>query len=313
MTEQTFYPFPSIGQFRNIVHDVQHIDPTAKLWFQGTVKVHGTQGAIVIEPDGAVRYQSRSRIITPEDDNMGFAAWAEERRSTFTKLRREDVTAVLLGEFAGEGIQKSVAVSKADKFFYVFAAAVYDEKDRRFAYGMMPNMEDDRVVLASCVPYYEIEIDFAHPEASTNELARLTEGVEKECPVGKYLGVSGTGEGIVWSHMTNDRELLMFKVKGQKHSISKVKKLAQVDPEKVASVEVFVDYAVTDARLSQGFQEACNGDPDRTKLGAFLKWVNTDIHKEESDVLAESNLTTKDVARAVSGKAREWFFAKEEF
>ena len=41
------------------------------------------------------------------------------------------------------------------------------------------------------------------------------------------------------------------KVKGEKHSSSKVKKLASVDVEKLNSIKDFVDYAVTESRLEQ--------------------------------------------------------------
>ena len=77
---QKFIKFPSIGQFRDAIKQVQSTCkyhnvalPTVK--FRGTVKLHGTNAAVVIAKDGTWHCQSRERIITPESDNAGFAAW----------------------------------------------------------------------------------------------------------------------------------------------------------------------------------------------------------------------------------------------
>ena len=42
-----------------------------------TEKIDGTNACVVVTPDGTVLAQSRSRFITPEDDNFGFAAWVQ--------------------------------------------------------------------------------------------------------------------------------------------------------------------------------------------------------------------------------------------
>lgn len=43
-----------------------------------TEKLDGTNACVVVEDDGSVAAQSRSRIITPEQDNYGFARWVAE-------------------------------------------------------------------------------------------------------------------------------------------------------------------------------------------------------------------------------------------
>ena len=310
-----FYKFPSIGQFRNIVKDVWHFDPAAKLTFTGTVKVHGTNAAIVVHPDGSYHCQSRSRIITVDDDNLGFAAWVRDSGVDLSQFVRVGCDVVLFGEFAGRGIQRRVAVNAVDRFFYLFEAAMGHGDG---TVNWLPEIYQGAGVNSGEVfrvsedfGLAEIDIDFAHPEASQNKLVELTEAVEAQCLVGHALGIEGVGEGIVWRHLTDDGQLLMFKVKGEKHSVSKVKKLAQVDPEKVASVQKFLEYAVTEQRLQQGLAEVCGGDADRKYLSAFLKWVSTDVVKEESDVLEASGLTMKDVGNPMSIRGREWFFSKE--
>ena len=104
-----------------------------------------------------------------------------------------------------------------------------------------------------------------------------------------------------------------MKVKGEKHSVSKVKKLAAVDVEKLNSVKEFVEYAVTENRMQQMFDEVFKGqDPDRKRLGEFIKAVSADVIKEESDTAAENGLEPKDFGKELSDKARKFFFEKEQ-
>lgn len=41
-----------------------------------TEKIDGTNACVAIFEDGTFHAQSRTRIVTPDDDNQGFAAWA---------------------------------------------------------------------------------------------------------------------------------------------------------------------------------------------------------------------------------------------
>src|SRR5690242_770744 len=43
-----------------------------------TEKIDGTNAAVVVTEDGEVLAQSRTRFITPDSDNFGFAAWVKE-------------------------------------------------------------------------------------------------------------------------------------------------------------------------------------------------------------------------------------------
>lgn len=93
-------------------------------------------------------------------------------------------------------------------------------------------------------------------------------------------------------------------MKGEKHSSSKVKKLASVDVEKLNSIKDFVDYAVTESRLEQGLGEI---GLDMKKMGEFIKWISQDVFKEESDTMKENNLEMKDIGKELSNKARKWY------
>jgi hypothetical protein len=129
----------------------------------------------------------------------------------------------------------------------------------------------------------------------------------------EYLSfdINMISEGIVWSYTDENGATLRFKVKGELHSSSKVKTLASVDVEKVASIREFVEYAVTESRFNQAIENVFpNNQPvDIKKLGEVMKWINCDIIKEESDTLKENNLEPKDVNKYVSAKVREMFMA----
>lgn len=93
---------------------------------------------------------------------------------------------------------------------------------------------------------------------------------------------------------------------------SKVKTLAEIDPVKLENTNKFVEYAVTENRLEQGFNylKENNIEISVKSTGTFLKWVMGDIVKEESDVLIENGLSVKDISSKASNAARTWFMAQ---
>lgn len=68
-----------------------------------TEKIDGTNACIVIGENGEFACQSRTRFITPEDDNFGFARWAYEHKEELTKLGPGHH----FGEWWGSGIQRT--------------------------------------------------------------------------------------------------------------------------------------------------------------------------------------------------------------
>ena len=67
-----------------------------------TEKLDGTNGVIHITDDGEMLIGSRSRWITPQDDNYGFAKWCMDNRSELAGLG----PGTHYGEWWGSGIQK---------------------------------------------------------------------------------------------------------------------------------------------------------------------------------------------------------------
>lgn len=317
------YSYPKIGQFRNVIKTVQlqaafkGLDeqgepiydgsvPKPKLTFTGTVKLHGTNAAIVLDRvNDLIYFQSRENVITPLKDNAGCATYLSsiqgELEMMFSDIPGNLV--IIYGEWAGGNIQKGVALNQIEKSFFIFDIRVdghYGSPESISKYSW----DEKKIYNIHSFPTWELEIDFNYPELSQNKLIDLTMEVEKECPVGKAFGVNGIGEGIVWSCGEHK-----FKVKGEEHSVSKVKVLAAVDIEKVQGIKDFVEQTVTDNRCRQGLEKLTEaGKPlDNTSIGDFIKWVREDILKEELDTIVGNGLEVKDINGVLSKKAKDWF------
>ena len=339
--------FPSIEQFRNVIRHVKThaqyagrdengdaiIDqskPIPTLKFRGTVKLHGTNAGIVYDVDtDTFTYQSRERVLELTSDNAGFmlnmmrhenvwrdVAW-QAMREIFVPEQKITKVAIF-GEWCGSGIQKGVALTELPKMFVVFAVKVVfeDESTKWLPIGEIDlHLPEDKLFNIDTFPTYEIDVDFNHPELAQNKMIEITEEVEKECPVGKYFGVSGIGEGVVWTCVSdgwNDSGT-WFKVKGEKHSVSKVRTLAAVDVEAVANLKAFVDSVVTEARLEQGLDNLVREQLkpfEMTSMGDFLRWVYNDVLKEETDTIVANGIDPKKLGGAIANVARPWFVKK---
>lgn len=87
-----------------------------------TEKLDGTNAQVFIGEDGSFAVGSRSRWITPENDNYGFARWAEEHREELMLLG----PGRHFGEWWGSGIQRRYGL--AEKRFSLFNAARWAEE-----------------------------------------------------------------------------------------------------------------------------------------------------------------------------------------
>jgi len=79
-----------------------------------TEKIDGTNASVHIGEDGSFRVASRTRWITPEDDNYGFARWAYAHQSDLAALG----VGSHFGEWWGQGIQRNY--SQTSKRFSLF-------------------------------------------------------------------------------------------------------------------------------------------------------------------------------------------------
>ena len=140
-----------------------------------TEKINGTNACVAInENTEEIVAQSRNRIITPDNDNYGFAKWVE--------TNKEDLYINLgdghhFGEWAGLGIQKNPNKLDRKKFFLF----------NTYRWGV------DRPKCCDVVPILYTG------ELGANTVEVLLEGLVKE---GSMIG--GEAEGVVvYSHAHN--------------------------------------------------------------------------------------------------------------
>lgn len=107
VTEIQFEPWPKIARLNR--------DITV------TEKIDGTNAAVLILEDGRVAAQSRKRLITPEDDNYGFARWVAENAGALADTLGPGRH---FGEWWGAGIQRRYGLDH--KRFSLFNTARYD-------------------------------------------------------------------------------------------------------------------------------------------------------------------------------------------
>jgi hypothetical protein len=229
------------------------------------------------------------------------------------KIDSTKYTVSIYGEWAGKGIQKGVGVSQLEKAFYVFGVKISDPSDIDFKSYWVDSREirntKYRIFNVEDYQTYSVDVDFNHPQLAQNKFIEITNRVEVECPVAKAFGIdNGLGEGVVWSVSYKDN-VHRFKVKGEKHSISKVKILASVDVEKLKTIQDFVEYAVTENRFTQAIENIFGKeDLDIKKMGDMIRWVVNDIKSEEMDTMLGNGLEPRDVNKYISAKVKEMFF-----
>lgn len=97
-----------------------------------TEKIDGTNGCIFIDEDGlSFLVGSRTRWITPEDDNFGFARWAYDNKAELLTLG----PGRHYGEWWGQGIQRK-----------------YDQDSKRFSLFNTHKWTESRPACCDVVP-----------------------------------------------------------------------------------------------------------------------------------------------------------------
>ena len=95
-----------------------------------TEKIDGTNAQILITKDGDLFTGSRTKWITPQDDNAGFAKWVEGNKQELLKLG----VGRHFGEWWGSGIQRGYGLPKGEKRFSLFNVgrwALYGTEPKR--------------------------------------------------------------------------------------------------------------------------------------------------------------------------------------
>jgi hypothetical protein len=90
-----------------------------------TEKIDGTNAQICITEDGQFFTGSRTRWITPEDDNFGFSKWAHEHKEELMQLG----VGSHYGEWWGQGIQRNYGMK--EKHFSLFNVSRWETPQSR--------------------------------------------------------------------------------------------------------------------------------------------------------------------------------------
>lgn len=127
-----------------------------------TEKLDGTNGVVSITEAGEMQIGSRSRWITPQDDNYGFAKWCEANKAELLRLG----PGRHFGEWWGQGIQRN-----------------YSLTEKRFSLFNVSRWSDDAVRPACChvVPVLAREM-FDAPGLAHRVLKELREGGSVAAP-----------------------------------------------------------------------------------------------------------------------------------
>lgn len=330
--KMSFKKYTSIESFAHVYRGQDYFDQKVSVNYGAKIKMHGTNAAVRVTPDGYAFAQSRSRDITPEQDNAGFAAWVAETHDAWGFLTESvdeiapESDIIFYGEWAGKGIQKGDAVCQLnDKYFFVFAVYVAESEtyivDPAMIEALVPDL--DQVVVLPWDRAYHDAIDFNDAGLCESFAQMLTEHVEsvgeRDPFIYNIFGISGPGEGWVLTPMCNPGmdptkvgtvdeywyNRLTFKVKTQAHGVKKGK-AASKDLEIPEGVPEFVEAFVTPARCEQGLAEI-GGVAAPEKTGDFLKWLGQDVKKESAAELSEMMLEWRDVSKHVTAAARVWW------
>ncbi len=89
-----------------------------------TEKIDGTNAQVCITEDGQFLIGSRTRWITPEQDNYGFAKWAIDNKEELLKLG----VGKHFGEWWGSGCQRGYNLPKGEKRFSLFNVSRWTEE-----------------------------------------------------------------------------------------------------------------------------------------------------------------------------------------
>lgn len=342
--------FPSISEFRGVVKSVDldtkfvrydeiknkviydHGIKCPIISVNATEKIHGTNAAVCFSNPDGFWVQSKVNVLTPEKDNAGCAFYANSNNVEWFNIicllaaehdidLNENIISVYY-EWCGGGIQKKSAVTHLDKRAIIFqhfkVSPVEPDtsiKSKWYETKIGENWVDckENDIFNICnFNTYEFDIDFSNPLMSVNYMKDLVENtIEVNSPVGQQFGIDGNiGEGMVISFIYKGVKQ-SFKVKGEKHSKTKVKTLTPVDEAKLQLRQEIAQKVCPAWRLEQMFDEANDtmnsGEPIIENIPIFMKLLKSDIIKEECDIIVSAGMEPKDILPAVSKISAMWY------
>jgi len=289
----------------------------------GSEKIHGSFCSVCYS-QGEIWIQSRNSIKTVLGDMNGLAQFVKsiekEVLDLVFKLVEEynlDLTTHTLaldGEWAGSNIQgKNAACSGVPNSIYLFEhfRVVSNEDNTSELLPTEPLKdlvaETDRVYLVKEFGEYTITLDLSEDnEVNLQKLKELAESIEDNSPVAKYFNKpDNIGEGAVL-FTTYNGITYKVKTKADKHA-GKAKAPREKLSDEVLEARSKLAEEVTPAwRIAQGISEL--GITESKEVGLLIKWVLTDIVKEETLTIEEAGLTLRDINSNVAKTVKDYYF-----
>jgi hypothetical protein len=166
-----------------------------------TEKIDGTNACVIVGEDGSIGAQSRSRIITPDADNYGFARWVQERADELRELGPGHH----FGEWWGSGINRG-----------------YGLTEKRFSLFNVSRWKDSRPACCHVVPVLE----HGSPLASFSMVRSVLDDLRANgsCAAPGFM----RPEGVIAFHVQGN---LMFKATLERDDEWKGKTTAKEPPD----------------------------------------------------------------------------------
>lgn len=300
-----------MAEYRSYTHVLRYDKPEVQGILNGTVeifsKVDGTNASIF--SDGlTVRYGSRKREITPEDDNAGFASYASksEDMAGLRQLVLDNPNLIIYGEWLS-GLDGSKMCGSLKKYlrggFHVFD--VFDiERGDYMSYDEYSTLLDG--VYDYVIPPLAI---LDHP--TENEVLAYTEQAHYDLPdgiEGEGITIKQRGFRDSWGNIQ------IAKVVRAEFREDKGKKKQQFNPEDVefAIANDFVTNADCE-KCKQKIETKFGGDfdtSDKKYIGAFLQMLYQDCIEEELWSIIKKYgkypITFSKLDRVIKAKGREF-------
>ena len=286
----SFLSFPHIGHYRHLTSAAEKnpiFFPNETLLYRGTVKIHGTNAAIMqAHAGGAILCQSRNRVLEEGSDNCGFVTFINQRdkvcKALFSRCRLVygPGTYHIFGEFAGQGVQKDMAISTLPKFYVLFAVCLNGQFLDIAKLGTDFGCHSSNIFNTLDFGEWTLRVSCSSLQCSEVVIKQITDEVCRECPVGRFFGVSGRGEGVVWKSLEDVNETkFWFKSKGDDIDPSLIQLPLGTSLQDCA--KMFAETVITKKRIVQGRQMI----KDQGKFGnaEIVAWVVDDALREEGE------------------------------
>lgn len=296
----------------------EHKEDYPIITYSATHKVGGTNTSIRLNSNNYF-YQSRNSILaenTNTSDQNGFRATFEKiDLSKLFKLVKDkynlkDEEIIIYGEWCGNGIKDNHSISQAKtKQWIIFAVKISDEYVDNFV-----ELSDEENGIYNILKWgaFKVIIDynqfqFGCWKDSNGDLPQnlkdLVDLHTLQCPVSKFFGINGKGEGLVLksdnyiSKRTN--EFIIVKIKNSEYDKPVVKQV--IEKTTNPKLDEFLKEAVKPSRLEQfcNYMENQGDELTMKNVVKFQLLVLIDIEKECSKIAKDLNLTVKDYESSV--------------